>query len=185
MYTKALPAKFHEEMSNIYHITSYDAATKILNSKTIFSNDPRNQANFSAKQPKPSLALNIEVSLKFAWKGEQRMFFGDPFAKEPDFESGGIKANILYHICNDVPSEEGAENLIAESYWQSHLYPGTTDIIFISASSVFKLNSVPFWKRIMFKSAREEHAEYTFNQQITLEFEKYVGTKIKVPFDKV
>lgn len=68
--TEFFPVKLNESFKTIYHITNFKNALSILQNGEMFG-DLGLHANFSYK-PKPMLAANLGVILKFKFDGEVR-----------------------------------------------------------------------------------------------------------------
>lgn len=128
MIALPIPQCDANDFSVIYHLTSFEAAEKILKSGIIFGRDTDRHANFSAIIKRPDLACHADICLRFRWPGSQAIYFGDPFGRGEPQSSGMIKP-ILYHIFSDSALLQG-EQLRSKKYWQSNLYPGSAGLIF-------------------------------------------------------
>lgn len=137
MIALPIPLCDTNDFSVLYHLTSFEAAEKILTSEEIFGNDTNRHANFTAIIKRPDIARHKDICLRFKWTGTQAMYFGDPFGHgEP--RSNGLSKPILYHIFPDTPLLCG-EQLRSKKYWQSNLYPGSSGLLFDGIEAIHNL----------------------------------------------
>lgn len=182
-----LPTEYIDRYKRLFHITTYDASKSILNSSVMYGNDTRGHANFATTYNQAyKLSKYKHIALEFLWEGEQKVFFGDlSSGPKPDFESGGPRPNVLYHIfyaCQYDKYENG-ENLGNLKYWQSILFNDSEALILSGVEDVYYRNSEKqsLIMRLISKDSRAEHRDWRFAKNNTEELiSSHMGTSIDV-----
>lgn len=188
MPTMNLPDTHKVAFSTLIHNTSLTSALTILDTGRIYGNDPDRHANFSCYRSRPDLARNNEISLIFAWKGEHKFAQRQGLVSPPDSENKGPQPNILYHLFTDLGPFHQAHNFEGCKYWQSQIYPGSTDTTLLQFIG-FKFldgylsHSKPQGciKRVYSKKARDEHQNYLHLTETVKKLNEHIGAFIKVP----
>ena len=128
MYCYPLPLDFPQTFRTLLHLTCLRGAVGILRTRKIFGGDTDKHANFSVKRPRPDIAREQQVLLTFEFRGNHAAYFGDPFGRGT-LTCHGMAPPIAFHIFSgDPPPDWPHSNLLSLKYWQTNLYPGTTEL---------------------------------------------------------
>jgi len=173
--------------STLIHNTSCASALRMLETGHIYGNDPDRHANFSAYRARPDLARHNEISLIFNWKGEQRFAQRRGFENLLDTENNGPQPNVLYHLFTDLSPFHNTNDFENCKYWQSILYPGSTNQLLQFTGFKFLdgylSHSEPqsCFKRAFSKKARDEHQNYLRLTEMVRELNDKIHSFVSVP----
>lgn len=161
-----------KQFSTLYHVTRFDNALKILESRTIYGADQHRHANFGV-DPRPELAKTYhqsEVILQFHWPGtHMEMYSSGDF-----LPSTGAKPNVMYHVRSG--------DSIINNYWQSNLFPGSKGIKLTAIKLIGQpATSKSFFHRLLSKASMQEHAKYKYEQAHLSKLNSYIGVDLRVP----
>lgn len=121
-----IPKQYEQKFAVLYHITTYQNARAILQSREI-KGDNGLHANF-AVHPRPDLAAGHGIVLKFAFEGRHRAAID--LVGKPRVTYSKYHKDVIYHVYT-VAADLELENGFLNNYWQTIAYPGTTDLKFI------------------------------------------------------
>jgi hypothetical protein len=131
--TYEIPEKHKKKFSTLYHITSYDRAMSILETKQI-NGDHGLHANFGVF-PRNDLAASHGVIMKFIFNGRHRAVID--IVGKPRVVYSKYQKDVIYHVYT-VAADLGSESGFLTNYWQTIAYPGTEGLQFIGLHSFDK-----------------------------------------------
>lgn len=133
-----LPAHHTTDFALLFHLASYRAALRILDTTSIYGQDVGKHANFSVIREKPSLARDAEVLLVFV-TGAAQVATWYPLVgeTEPTPQVMGLPAapGTAYHVfTGSPPAVVSNANLLLSNYWHTLVYPSAHGLRLVSAT---------------------------------------------------